>query len=68
MQLLSKKLNHNWKTKIEVETVEIKDADSPQTPQEQIQEKPQMTEESPPVEKTEGWEDKNFPFFFYKLL
>lgn len=40
--------------KIEVEAVEIKDADSPQTPQEQIQEKPQITEESPPVEKTEG--------------
>jgi chromosome segregation ATPase len=40
--------------KIEVKAVEIKEADSPQTPQEQIQEKPQITEESPPVEKAES--------------
>ena len=41
--------------KIEVEAVEIKEAESPpQTSQEQIQEKPQITEESPPVEKAES--------------
>ncbi|MDI6691563.1 MAG: CdvA-like protein [Candidatus Bathyarchaeota archaeon] len=37
-----------------VENVEIKETDSPQAPQEQIQEKPQITEESPPTEKTES--------------
>jgi chromosome segregation ATPase len=37
-----------------VETVEIKETNSPQTPQEQIQETPQITEESPPAEKTES--------------
>jgi chromosome segregation ATPase len=37
-----------------VETVEIKETDSPQAQQEQIQEKPQIAEETAPVEKTEG--------------
>jgi hypothetical protein len=37
-----------------VETVEIKETNSPQTQQEQIQETPQITEESPTAEKTES--------------
>ncbi|MGQ9744318.1 MAG: CdvA-like protein [Candidatus Bathycorpusculaceae bacterium] len=37
-----------------VEFVEIKATDSPQTPQEQIQEKAQVTEEPPQTEKTES--------------
>jgi chromosome segregation ATPase len=37
-----------------VENVEVKETDSPQAQQEQIQEKPQIAEEAPPVEKTEG--------------
>jgi chromosome segregation ATPase len=37
-----------------VETAEIKETNSPPTPQEQIQETPQITEESPPAEKTES--------------
>jgi chromosome segregation ATPase len=37
-----------------VENVEVKETDSPQAPQEQIQEKPQIAEETAPVEKTEG--------------
>jgi len=34
--------------------VEVKETDSPQAQQEQIQEKPQIAEETAQVEKTEG--------------
>jgi chromosome segregation ATPase len=52
-QEVKPQLQENEVNVAKVEVVEIKEA-VPQTSQEQIQENPQVTEESPPMEKTES--------------